>query len=63
MEQSNIICCKCNVALVKIKSKLTYMSFTAKHEFLRCPICGQFFIPEDLVKGKMKELEMNLEDK
>jgi len=30
---------------------------------LRCPECGMVYIPEDLVEGKMAEVETSLEDK
>lgn len=30
---------------------------------LRCPKCGQVYIPEDLAKGKMAQLEKSLEEK
>ena len=63
MESGELICCKCGVPLENVKSKLSYMGFSANYEFPRCPVCGQIFISEELVKGKMKELEMTLEDK
>ena len=63
MESGELFCCKCGVPLVSIKSKLSYMGFNASYEFPRCPVCGQIFVSEELVKGKMKELEMTLEDK
>jgi hypothetical protein len=37
------------------------MSFPA--DILRCPECGQVYSPEDLVKGRIAAVEMQLEDK
>jgi hypothetical protein len=32
-------------------------------DLLRCPKCRQVFIPEELARGKMSEVEKLLEDK
>ncbi len=61
--RDRIICMKCNVALVKTKTDFSYLKHNFDTELLRCPICGQVYIPEALVKGKINEVEMALEEK
>lgn len=60
---SKIVCCKCKVPLEVVKTQLTYMGSNVWIELPGCPICGQIFIDEEIVKTKMKEVEYMLEDK
>lgn len=60
---SNMFCVKCNVPLVEQKTSFAYLGFNFNTELPRCPSCGQVFISEELVKGKMAEVETTLEDK
>jgi RNase P subunit RPR2 len=62
-EQDEMICGRCDVAMVPMKSTFSYLKREFKHTVLRCPICGQIYIPEDLAKGKMREVEAILEEK
>lgn len=61
--ETEIICMKCNVPLVKSKTEFSYLKHNFNTELLRCPICGQVYIPEALVKGKMSQVEKALEEK
>lgn len=66
MDNSNnqkIICEKCKLPLAGAQTKLMYQGIKFDAELLRCPKCGQAFIPEDLALGKMHELEIEMEDK
>lgn len=56
-------CVKCDQALVPEKTAFNYLGFTFNTEMPRCPKCGQVFISDEIVNGKMKEVEMILEDK
>ncbi|MGI6218054.1 MAG: DVU_1557 family redox protein [Coriobacteriales bacterium] len=56
-------CLRCNEELVESETVLEYLGHQMKYDFPRCPKCGQVFIPEDIVRGKMREVEMMLEDK
>ena len=56
-------CLKCDKELVMTKTELTYLGHTMTYDFPRCPSCGQVYIPEDVVRGKMREVEITLEDK
>ena len=61
--ESNLICCKCNVELVQKKTTFSYMGFSFRTDLPCCPSCGQVYISEELVTGKMAEVEMELEEK
>lgn len=63
MESDKILCMKCNVELVKSKTNFSYLKHNFNTELLRCPVCGQVYIPEALVNGKMHEVESVLEEK
>ena len=63
MEESGLICCRCNLPLEKRNTNFFYMGFSFHTDLLRCPRCGQVYIPEELVDGKISEVEMELEEK
>jgi hypothetical protein len=58
-----LICQKCRVPLEPRRVSFKYMGFDFYHEVPACPRCGQVLISEELAKGRMAEVEMNLEDK
>ena len=62
-ENYNLICCKCDVPLVERKTVFNYMGISFNTDLPGCPVCGQVFIPEEIVKGKMASVEMELEEK
>jgi hypothetical protein len=62
-EEKEIICFKDHVRLEPVKTYLTYLGHTFSAEILRCPKCGEVYIPEELVKGRITDVEMQLEDK
>jgi hypothetical protein len=45
------------------KTSFTYMGLYFHAEVPRCPQCGQVYISEELARGKMAEVEMQLEEK
>ena len=57
------ICHACRKELQSLKTDFTYLGHTFYADMLRCPDCGQVFIPESLVKGRIQEVEMQMEDK
>ena len=59
----SLICGLCQVPLEIARVDFDYMGHSFNTELPRCPKCGQVFIPEDLTKGKMADVEMELEDK
>ena len=56
-------CMKCNVEMELKKTTFKYLGYEMYHELLRCPKCGLAYVPEDLAKGKIAQVEMALEDK
>lgn len=62
-KEEMIICEKCQLSLVSTKTKLMYQNVTFDAELLKCPKCGQVFVPEELASGKFHEIEIALEDK
>ena len=62
-DEGNLICLKCNCTLALDHTNLYYMGHRLTDKFLRCPQCKQVYIPEDIVMGKMAEVEESLEDK
>lgn len=62
-EEVNMICCACNVELEPRKTTLNYMGHGFSVTLPRCPLCGQVYISEKLVNGRMQEVERQLEEK
>lgn len=58
-----MICEKCDVQMEPMEARFKYLKRDFQHKVLRCPKCGQVYIPKDLAKGRMKEVETALEDK
>ena len=56
----------CDCCQAEMEPRLTHFSYLG-HAFSTslpaCPVCGQVFIDESLVKGRMAAVEMELEDK
>ena len=63
MDETKLICGRCRVPLVMRSATLTYLAHQVKQDFPRCPVCGEIYLSEELVKGKMHEVEIMLEDK
>jgi hypothetical protein len=58
-----LICCKCNVELVLADVALEYLGHKLTQPFPTCPVCKAVYIPEEAVSGKIRKLEMVLEEK
>ena len=64
MERERIFYCNtCKVPLEKKQTTFYYLDHSFHEEVLRCPKCGQALIEESLAKGRMAEVEAQLEDK
>jgi hypothetical protein len=61
--EAPMICCKCDLALVKSKVTATYLGSEFPVELWKCPGCGFVYVPESLATGKMLRVEQALEDK
>ena len=62
-ESKKLICGKCMVEMHPAPTGFSYLGHAFRTDVLRCPSCGQVFIPESLAKGRMAEVETTLEDK
>lgn len=63
MDETKLICGKCGVPLEEKTVTLDYIGHQIKHEFPCCPVCGEIYISEEIVKGKMHDVEIMLEEK
>lgn len=63
MNEFNLICARCNLELVPKRTEFNYLGHHFATEVPCCPKCGEAFISEELVRGRMAEVEMELEDK
>ncbi len=58
-----IRCASCDLVLEPAKITLSYMRSTFPTTLLRCPGCGQCYLPEELALGPAREVEASLEEK
>jgi predicted RNA-binding Zn-ribbon protein involved in translation (DUF1610 family) len=63
MAERVLICFGCQQELRPQKTDFTYLGHSFYADMLKCPGCGQVFIPEELAKGRLAEVEMQMEDK
>jgi len=62
-EKKKLVCFRCSKELEMKKTNFTYLGHSFYTELPACPECGQVFISEELVKSRISEVEMQLEDK
>ena len=58
-----LLCGQCGRELEMQNVKFSYLGQHFQTELPSCPDCGQPYIPEDLVRGRINEVETELEDK
>jgi uncharacterized protein with PIN domain len=63
MENEKLICAKCDRELELKEVSLEYLGHRLSHSFPVCPVCGQVYISEEIVTGKIHQVETELEDK
>ena len=61
--KKKVICRRCQVEMVPKSTFLTIWGTIFHTEILCCPKCGEVYLPEALVKGRMADVERELEDK
>lgn len=54
---------RCQVEMVPKSTFFDYLGHNFHTEILCCPKCGEVYLPEALVKGRMADVERELEDK
>lgn len=62
-DTEKLICNKCNKELELKKTNFTYLGHSFFTDLPKCPKCGMVYLSEEFVKGRMAEVEMQLEDK
>lgn len=62
-EKQPMLCFQCKKELQPMKTYLSYLGHSFYVDILKCPECGEVFIPEELVKTRIVEVETQLEDK
>jgi hypothetical protein len=58
-----IICELDGAEMEPMEAGFNYLGRGFKYTVLRCPLCGQVHITEDIAAGRMREVEKALEDK
>lgn len=61
--ESGLFCHSCLANVEEKKTHFGYLTYSFSSNIQCCPVCGQVYIPESLVKGRIAQVEMNLEDK
>lgn len=61
--EEKLICDKCNIEMQLIEVQFKYLSRSFRYKVPRCPQCGQVSLPEELVNGRMSEVEAMIEEK
>ena len=63
MAEKSLYCDLCGVALEERKTHFNYLGHAFHTVLPCCPNCGQVYISEEIAKGRMAQVEMELEDK
>ena len=61
--EGQLICERCMLEMIPKKTHFHYLGHAFSTEIPSCPGCGQVYIDEKLAKGRMAQVEMELEDK
>ena len=61
--EEKLICDKCNVEMQLIEVQFKYLNRSFRYKVPRCPQCSQVSLPEELVNGRMSEVEAMIEEK
>ena len=61
--EKKVICRRCQVEMVPKSTFFDYLGHNFHTEIPCCPKCGEVYLPEALVKGRMADVERELEDK
>ena len=63
VNRGDLLCGVCGVGLEETKTAFSYMRHSFTADVPRCPRCGQVYLSAELVKGRIAQVEMELEDK
>lgn len=62
-QEDPLICHRCKLPLLPQKTFFKYLGHSFHTEIPTCPKCGMVYISESLAKGRMAQVEQELEDK
>ena len=62
-EGKNLICGICGTPLKKSKTDFKYLEYSFSADIPVCAGCGQVYVPPSLARGRIREVETQLEDK
>ena len=63
MDADTFICARCDREMEEADVTLTYLGHKVSARLPVCPQCGQVYISEEVVTGKIQRVERELEDK
>ena len=61
--ERKILCARCEVELETQKVVIKYFEHEFRKDVPCCPKCGQAYISKEFAEGKVRDAEMELEDK
>ncbi|MEG0829730.1 MAG: DNA-binding protein [Anaerovoracaceae bacterium] len=62
-KKQTLICDKCKVEMEEMEAQFSYLDRSFRHNIMRCPKCGQVCLSEEIVNGRMNEVEGLMEEK
>jgi len=62
-QHEELICEQCNEPLTEKRVHFSYLGHAFSADLPCCPRCGQVYLSEELVKSRIAQVEMTLEDK
>jgi uncharacterized Zn finger protein len=62
-KKENLVCDLCGLPLKPVQTEFKYMGSVFHAELPACESCGQVYVPYELAKGRIREVETELEDK
>lgn len=60
---NTLVCARCGVGLKEKEISFSYLDHRFTHTLPACPSCGQVFLSEELVNGRVADLEKVFEEK
>jgi uncharacterized protein with PIN domain len=62
-KEDSLVCDLCGTPLKPVQTEFKYMGSVFHAELPTCESCGQVYVPFELAKGRIREVETELEDK
>ena len=62
-QNNNLICALCGTPLKMTKTAFKYLEYSFSADIPACESCGQVYVPPSLARGRIREVETQLEDK